>query len=67
MKRRDYPSKSISPEEVEMLSTIFEQLLHEYQIPREGQKAEDLAARLVGIFQSGVRDVEMLKRLSLRA
>ncbi|MEY9199390.1 hypothetical protein ABIA16_004569 [Sinorhizobium fredii] len=67
MERHDYRSKSISPEEVEMPSTVFEQLLHEYQIPRDGQEAEDLAARLVGIYQAGVRDVEMLKKLSLRA
>ncbi|WP_028002902.1 hypothetical protein [Sinorhizobium arboris] len=67
MERRDYQSKSISPDEVEMLSNVFEQLLHDYQIPRDGQEAEDLAARLVAVYQSGVRDVEMLKKLSLRA
>ncbi|MBP2236604.1 hypothetical protein J2Z31_003118 [Sinorhizobium kostiense] len=67
MERRDYQSKSISPDEVEMLSNVFEQLLHDYQIPRDGQEAEDLAARLVAAYQSGVRDVEMLKTLSLRA
>ncbi|WDZ82104.1 hypothetical protein PWG15_36110 (plasmid) [Ensifer adhaerens] len=49
MERRDYQSKAISADEVEMLSNVFEQLLHQYQIPRDGQAAEDLAARLVEI------------------
>ncbi len=57
MERRNYRSKSISPEEVEVLSTVFERSLHEYQIPQDGQKAEDLAARLVEIYQSGVREL----------
>ena len=67
MERRNYRSKSISPEEVEVLSTVFERSLHEYQIPQDGQKAEDLATRPVEIYQSGVRDVELLKKLSWRA
>ncbi|MGK9204250.1 hypothetical protein KXS15_27975 [Sinorhizobium meliloti] len=64
MERRSYESAAISPDDVEMLGNLFEQIVDEYQIPREGEKAEELAARLIAIYQTGVRDVEVLKKLA---
>ncbi|PND17911.1 hypothetical protein CN934_31155 [Ensifer sp. MMN_5] len=49
-----------------MLGSFFDQILDEYQIPREGEEAEELAARLISIYQTGVRDVAMLKHLAIR-
>jgi hypothetical protein len=65
MERRGYESAAISPDDVEMLGNLFEQILNEYQLPREGEKAEELAARLIAIYQTGVRDMEMLKKLTI--
>ncbi|MGK9261315.1 hypothetical protein KXS15_10175 [Sinorhizobium meliloti] len=66
MERRSYESGAISPDDVEMLGSLFDQILDEYQIPREGEEAEELAARLISIYQTGVRDVAMLKHLAIR-
>ncbi|YCI07092.1 hypothetical protein M1D34_32160 (plasmid) [Ensifer sp. D2-11] len=65
MERGSYQSAAISPDDVEMLGNLFEQILDEYQIPRDGEIAEELAARLIATYQTGVRDVEMLKRLAI--
>lgn len=54
-------SRPISPTEVDMISQVFEELLDEYRIPRDGHEADDLAARLFTFYQSGVRDLELLK------
>ncbi|APG91079.1 hypothetical protein SAMCFNEI73_Ch1787 [Sinorhizobium americanum] len=49
-----------------MLGIVFDELLAEYCIPNEGPEAEDLAARVFTLYQSGVRDLELLKTLAIR-
>ncbi|MQW86260.1 hypothetical protein [Sinorhizobium saheli] len=67
MERRGDEPAAISPDAVEMLGKLFDQILDEHQIPREGERAEDLAARLIAIYRSGVRDLELLKKLAMRS
>ncbi|ASY72564.1 hypothetical protein AOX55_00005897 (plasmid) [Sinorhizobium fredii CCBAU 25509] len=50
-----------------MLHNIFEQILEERGVDSSGEKANEIAARLISVYQSGVRDVEMLKTLSMRS
>ncbi|APG86704.1 hypothetical protein SAMCCGM7_pA0366 (plasmid) [Sinorhizobium americanum CCGM7] len=49
-----------------MLGIVFDELRAEYCIPNEGPEAEDLAARVFTLYQSGVRDLELLKKLAIR-
>ncbi|WP_018237760.1 hypothetical protein [Ensifer sp. BR816] len=66
MERRDEASRPITTAEVDMLGTVFDELLAEYCIPSEGPEAEDLAARVFTLYQSSVRDLELLKTLAIR-
>ncbi|WP_072597188.1 DUF1892 domain-containing protein [Sinorhizobium americanum] len=66
MERRDEPSRPITTAEVDMLGIVFDELRAEYCIPNEGPEAEDLAARVFTLYQSGVRDLELLKKLAIR-
>ncbi len=55
----------ISPAEVAMISQAFDQLLEEYRIPPESEEAEALASRLFSIYQSGVHDIDLLKKIAI--
>ncbi|HJS07477.1 MAG TPA: hypothetical protein VJ809_07440 [Pirellulales bacterium] len=57
---------TFGPTEVDLLHSIFEQILEEKGVESSGEKANEIAARLISVYQSGVRDVAMLKRLSMR-
>ncbi|MEY9559456.1 hypothetical protein [Sinorhizobium fredii] len=58
---------TLGPTEVDLLHNIFEQILEERGVDSSGEKANEIAARLISVYQSGVRDVEMLKTLSMRS
>ncbi|WOS62173.1 hypothetical protein SFGR64A_14720 [Sinorhizobium fredii GR64] len=58
-------SHYIPPEALDMLCTVFDELLQECHAARNSQEAENLAARLIAIYQSGVRDLELLKNASI--
>ncbi|MEZ0002067.1 hypothetical protein [Sinorhizobium fredii] len=60
-----FTSPYIPPDDVNMLSAIFEELLRECHSRRDSAEAEDLAARLIAIYQSGVRDTMLLRKLSI--
>ncbi|MCA1407165.1 hypothetical protein I6F26_14960 [Ensifer sp. IC3342] len=62
---RNYSSQPFRPGEIDLLGRVFEQLLEERQLPNCGEQAEALAARLISVYQSGERNVEMLKKLTL--
>ncbi|ASY60760.1 hypothetical protein SS05631_a43770 (plasmid) [Sinorhizobium sp. CCBAU 05631] len=57
--------RPVTPEEVASICQALDQLLDEYRIPREGEEAEALAAKLFTIYQTGVRDIELLKTLAI--
>jgi hypothetical protein len=64
---RNYPSPSFRPGEIDLLGRVFEQLLEERQLPNCGEQAEALAARLISVYQSGERNVDVLKKLTLHS
>ncbi|ACP22868.1 hypothetical protein NGR_b14170 (plasmid) [Sinorhizobium fredii NGR234] len=57
---------TFGPTEVDLLHNIFEQILEERGVDSSGDKANEIAARLISVYQSGVRDIELLKKLSMR-
>ncbi|MEJ6850580.1 hypothetical protein [Sinorhizobium fredii] len=65
--RRRYPleQRPISPAEVAIISQAFDQLLEEYRIPPESEGAEALASRLFTIYQNGVHDIDLLKKIAI--
>ena len=58
---------TFGPTEVDLLHNIFEQILEERGVDSSGDKANEIAARLISVYQSGVRDIELLKKLSMRS
>lgn len=66
MSSRDRCS-TFGPTEVDFLHTIFEEILEERGVVSSGEKANEIAARLISVYQSGVRDIELLKTLSMRS
>lgn len=62
---RNYSPQAFHPGEIDLLGRVFEQLLEERQVPNCGDQAEALAARLISIYQSGERRIEILKKLTL--
>nr|WP_153314966.1 hypothetical protein [Sinorhizobium meliloti] len=64
---RNYSPQAFHPGEIDLLGRVFEQLLEERQVPNCGDQAEALAARLISIYQSGERRIEILKKLTLHS
>jgi hypothetical protein len=58
-------SEYISPEDLDMLCMVFNEVLEDCHTSRNSGEAEDIAARLLVIYQSGVRDPMRLKTLVL--
>ncbi|WP_327422347.1 hypothetical protein [Sinorhizobium americanum] len=55
----------IPPKDARLLGRVFEQLFKEYQIPSDSDEAYAFAARLIVVYQSGVRDAKLLKTLTV--
>ncbi|MCA1441247.1 hypothetical protein I6F07_13690 [Ensifer sp. IC4062] len=64
---RVHHPQSLRRGEIDLLALLFEQLLEERQLPNCGEEAEALAARLFSIFQSGERNVERLRVLTMHS
>jgi len=56
-------SQYISPEDLDMLCMVFNEVLEDCHTSRNSDEAEDIAARLLAIYQSGVSDPAKLKTL----
>lgn len=54
-------SAVIRPQEMAMLQDVLNQLLREKNISPADTRAQTLAARVIELFRSGVRDPEALK------
>ncbi|PDT39792.1 MULTISPECIES: hypothetical protein [Sinorhizobium] len=67
MERHDELCRPLTPAEVDILGRVFDDLLAEYCIPSEGPDADNLAARVFTLYQSGVRDLELLKKLAIQS
>ncbi|WEX74502.1 hypothetical protein PYH37_001936 [Sinorhizobium numidicum] len=59
----DYQSSQVQPDEFNALRDIFEHMLEESQIVTGSLRAEMLAERLISIYNSGIRDIAMLKEM----
>ncbi|WP_018237328.1 hypothetical protein [Ensifer sp. BR816] len=49
---------------MDLLHNIFEQILEERGVESSGEKANEIAASLISVYQSGVRDADTLKKLT---
>jgi hypothetical protein len=58
-------SEYISPEDLDMLCMVFNEVVEECHTSRNSDDAEDIAARLIAIYRSGVRDPAMLRTLAI--
>ncbi|WP_034885431.1 hypothetical protein [Ensifer aridi] len=50
----------ISPEELNDLQAVLEDVLRELKLSRESDEAEAVAKRLIQLFESGMRDAALL-------
>ncbi|OAP35147.1 hypothetical protein AU381_25665 [Sinorhizobium glycinis] len=50
----------ISPEELNDLQAVLEDVLQELKLSRESEEAEAVARRLIQLYESGVRDAASL-------
>ncbi len=55
---------TFGPTEMDLLHNIFEQILEERGVESSGEKANEIAASLISVYQSGVRDADTLKKLT---
>ncbi|THK37840.1 hypothetical protein EHS39_12385 [Ensifer sp. MPMI2T] len=53
-------SLPISPEELNDLQAVLEDVLRELKLFRESEEAEAVARRLIQLYESGVRDAASL-------
>lgn len=52
---------STQPDELNLLAQLFEEELDRRQLPRDVNAAEELAARIIELYRSGVRDIGELR------
>jgi hypothetical protein len=57
-------SDAIMPDGINLLNEIFAQLVIERGLSRDCEDAELVAVRLISLFQSGVRDRDMLRKMA---
>ncbi|MDX0469941.1 hypothetical protein [Sinorhizobium meliloti] len=63
LQSRDH-TNAVLPAGIDLLDTIFTELLMERGLPRDCQDAEFIASRLFSLYQSGVRDGDELRKLA---
>nr|WP_139812673.1 hypothetical protein [Ensifer aridi] len=57
---RSFSADLIGPDELDMLDFVFRSELRKRRLSRRSQEAERLAARLISLYQSGLRDAHAL-------
>lgn len=60
-------SDAILPAGISLLDEVFTEILAEKGLPRDCEAAEVIARRLFLIFQSGMRDRDMLRTIAVGA
>jgi hypothetical protein len=53
----------IEPEAFNKIEDVFRELVREKGIALESEEADALAARLIGLYQSGIQDADALKHV----
>lgn len=64
MRIGDHHLGAILPDQIEMIESVFDELLQARGLDRSSEEAELLAARLLGMFQSGIHDRDALRQMS---
>ncbi|WP_085026279.1 hypothetical protein [Ensifer aridi] len=54
-------SSSLQPDEIDLLSQLFEDELDRRHLDRDGAAAEELAAKIFSLYQSGIQDIDNLR------
>ncbi|MBM3092835.1 hypothetical protein GFB56_18790 [Ensifer sp. T173] len=53
----------IAPEDFRKIEVVFRDLVRQKRVALESEEADALAARLIGLYQSGIQDAEALRHL----
>ena len=53
----------IAPEDFRKIEGVFRELVRQKRVALESEEADALAARLIGLYQSGIQDAEALRHL----
>ncbi|CAN7767225.1 MULTISPECIES: hypothetical protein [Ensifer] len=53
----------IAPEDFRKIEGVFRELVRRKRVALESEEADALAARLIGLYQSGIQDAEALRHL----
>ncbi|RDL47894.1 hypothetical protein BLJAPNOD_05119 [Ensifer sp. M14] len=64
MRTGDHHIGAILPDQVELVETVFNDLLRTRRLERSSEEAELLAARLLNLFQSGIHDRDALRQMA---
>jgi len=57
-------SGAILPDQIELVESVFDELLRARGLDRSSKEAELLAARLLGMFGSGIYDRDALRQMA---
>ena len=53
----------IEPDDFNKIESVFRELVRQKGIALESEEADALAARLIGLYQSGIQDADALKQV----
>ncbi|MBD9491545.1 hypothetical protein [Ensifer sp. ENS11] len=53
----------IQPDDFNKIESVFRELVRQKGIALESEEADALAARLIGLYQSGIQDADALKQV----
>lgn len=56
----NFIANSISPYDLDVIDSVFEAELRKRKLSRRSEEAERLAARLISLYQAGLRDAHEL-------
>lgn len=64
MIKRSFPTGTIGPNDLALLQDVLEEVLSSNHIALHSDTADDIASRLIELYQSGIRDrAELLARM----
>ncbi|MCA1370482.1 hypothetical protein I6F15_24320 [Bradyrhizobium sp. BRP14] len=59
----DFSSDAILPDGVAMLDEVLKQMLADKHLSSDSEEAENLAKRLIFLYQTGVREKRLLQKM----
>ncbi|CAN7761520.1 hypothetical protein C6558_13045 [Ensifer sp. NM-2] len=57
-------SEIITPDDFKQIECVFREIVQEKHLAVDSEEAVELAARLIGLFQSGIHDHDALKLMA---